>query len=96
MWVLEKLKLDLELKFELRLDFSSKKDYEVLACWSCGKNVFCWLVVVVMPSLRRSLASGQKMKPPIFPLRRNLIPSSSHQIYWEQRYGGGDELGRRG
>ena len=43
---------------------------------------WCW-----MPpsSLRRSLASGQKMKPPIFPTRRNLIPPSSAGIYWQHR-----------
>ena len=35
-----------------------------MKCWrpvTRGRNVFCW------PEQRRSLASGQKMKPPIFP-----------------------------
>ena len=36
MWVPKKLKLDLELKFELRLDFSSKEDYEVWAARLAG------------------------------------------------------------
>ena len=53
-----------------------------MKCWwpvTRGRNVFCWL------EQRRSLASGQKMKPPIFPARRNLLPVFRQRIYWERR-----------
>ena len=77
-----------ELDLELELHSSSTEDYEVWVARAVAEMSFVgW--VVVMPSLRRSLASGQKMKPPIFPPRRNLIPRT--QIYWG-RWGGNDIL----
>ena len=72
-----KLELDPELKSELELVSSIKGDYEV---WTGGELELwqkCLLLAGVDARQRRSLASGQKMKPPIFPARRNLIPPSS-------------------